>query len=211
MRVIEIRCMRGPNVWSVRRTKLVVMKLDLEEFEELPTNKIDGFYDRLKSALPSLNDHFCSEGHVGGFFERVKDGTWMGHVIEHIALELQTLAGMDCGFGRTRGTGQYGVYHVVLEYKEERAGVFATESAVTLAQALAFRQPVDVERIIEELKSIYEEDRLGPSTQSIVSACEQKDIPYFRLNDDSYVQLGYGSRQKRIEATTTSNTSNIAV
>ena len=198
-------------MWSVRRTKLVVMKLDLEEFEELPTNKIDGFYDRLKSALPSLNDHFCSEGHVGGFFERVKDGTWMGHVIEHIALELQTLAGMDCGFGRTRGTGQYGVYHVVLEYKEERAGVFATESAVTLAQALAFRQPVDVERIIEELKSIYEEDRLGPSTQSIVSACEQKDIPYFRLNDDSYVQLGYGSRQKRIEATTTSNTSNIAV
>ncbi|KAA6439796.1 cyanophycin synthetase [Dyadobacter flavalbus] len=211
MRVIEIRCLRGPNVWSVRRTKLVVMKLDLEEFEELPTNKIDGFYDRLKSALPGLYDHFCSEGHAGGFFERVKDGTWMGHVIEHIALELQTLAGMDCGYGRTRGTGTYGVYHVVIEYREERAGVYAAESAVALALALAFRQPFNIENTVEKLKSIYEEDRLGPSTQSIVSACEEKGIPYLRLNDDSYVQLGYGSLQKRIEATTTSLTSNIAV
>src|SRR5690349_8820236 len=110
MKIVDMRCLRGPNVWSVRRHQLIVAKVDLEEFEELPTDKIDGFGDRLRTAMPSLHSHHCSEGHKGNFFERVKDGTWMGHVMEHVALELQTLAGMECGFGRTRGTGEYGVY-----------------------------------------------------------------------------------------------------
>ena len=100
--------MRGPNYWSIRRHKLIVMVLDLEDLEEKPTNKIDGFYQRLEQLLPSLYEHRCSVGEPGGFLSRVKDGTWMGHVIEHIALEIQTLAGMDCGFGRTRGYGEEG-------------------------------------------------------------------------------------------------------
>ena len=95
--------MRGPNYWSVNRHQLIVMVLDLEELEQQPTNKIEGFYDRLNALLPSLYEHRCSIGEPGGFFQRVQEGTWMGHVIEHIALEIQTLAGMDCGFGRTRG------------------------------------------------------------------------------------------------------------
>src|SRR5882757_5236176 len=118
MKIVDIRVMKGPNYWSIRRHKLIVMRLDLEEMEQTPTDKIPGFLDRLQKQMPSLYEHRCSEGVPGGFFQRVKEGTWMGHVVEHIALELQTLAGMDTGFGRTREAGGYpkGVYHVVFSY-----------------------------------------------------------------------------------------------
>ena len=112
MKILEIKVMRGPNFWSVRRPKLIQMKLDLEELEQQPTNHIPGFLERLQKFMPSLYEHRCSEDKPGGFFHRVEEGTWMGHVIEHIALELQTLAGMDTGFGRTRGTGVEGEYYV---------------------------------------------------------------------------------------------------
>ena len=104
MKIEKIQVLKGPNIWSIRRRKLIQMRLNLEEAEELPTNKIDGFRQRLELLLPSLITHRCSEGVEGGFFQRVEMGTWMGHVIEHIALEIQTLAGMDAGFGRTRET-----------------------------------------------------------------------------------------------------------
>src|SRR5678816_3912801 len=107
MKILDIKAMRGPNYWSIRRHKLIVMKLDLEEMEELPSNKISGFADRMEKLLPTMYEHHCSEGGPGGFFKRVREGTWMGHVVEHVALEIQTLAGMDCGFGRTRSTGQH--------------------------------------------------------------------------------------------------------
>src|SRR5215217_2131495 len=106
MKILEIKVLRGPNYWSIRRPKLIQMKLDLEEMEQRPTNKIEGFRERIEKLLPTMIAHRCSEGTKGGFFKRVEDGTWMGHVIEHIALELQTLAGMNCGFGRTRSTGE---------------------------------------------------------------------------------------------------------
>ena len=122
MKIIETKVMRGPNYWSIKRKKLIVMKLDLEELEEVPTNKIDGFGARLEALMPSLMQHRCSEGKEGGLFSRIKEGTWMGHVIEHIALELQTLAGMECGYGRTRGTGTKGIYNVVFNYMEEAVG-----------------------------------------------------------------------------------------
>ena len=105
MKIVELKALRGPNYWSIRRGKLIQMKLDLEEMEQRPTNKIEGFRENLEKILPTLFAHRCSELKPGGFFERVEEGTWMGHVIEHVALELQTLAGMDMGFGRTRGTG----------------------------------------------------------------------------------------------------------
>ena len=121
MRILEIKVLKGPNYWSVRRPKLIQMKLDLEDLEQKPTNKIEGFRQRLQKLLPTLYEHRCSEGMPGGFFSRVDEGTWMGHVIEHIALEIQTLAGMDCGFGRTRSTGEKeGVYYVIFEYMEPK-------------------------------------------------------------------------------------------
>lgn len=211
MNIIDIKVMKGPNYWSNKRHKLIVMRLDLEEMEERPTNKIDGFSARLEAMFPTMFEHRCSEGVPGGFFSRVKDGTWMGHVIEHIALETQTLAGMECGFGRTRETAKKGVYHVVFSYYEEKAGVFAARSAVAIAQALADNVPYDLAADIQKLREIREEERLGPSTGSIVDEAVKRQIPWIRLNRHSLVQLGYGKNQRRIQATIASTTSSIAV
>lgn len=211
MRILELNAMRGPNYWSVRRHKLIVMTLDLEELEDFPTNKIEGFYDRLTAMFPSMHEHRCSVGTPGGFFQRVEEGTWMGHVIEHIALEIQTLAGMDVGFGRTRGYGEHGVYHVVFAYMEDKVGRFAAKSATRIAQALVDGKEYDLEEDIQEMREIREQERLGPSTGSIIEEAVSRGIPWIRLNKYSLCQLGYGANQKRIQATVTSDTSSIAV
>jgi len=211
MKIIEINAMRGPNYWSVRRHKLIVMVLDLEEMEEYPSNKIEGFNKRLQDMFPSMYSHRCSVGTAGGFFERVEEGTWMGHIIEHIALEIQTLAGMDTGFGRTRDYGEKGVYNVVFSYLEENVGRFAAESAVAICEALIEGKEYDLEADIQEMRELREAERLGPSTGSIVEEAESRGIPWIRLNKYSLCQLGYGANQKRIQATVTSETSSIGV
>ncbi len=211
MEIREIRAMRGPNYWSVRRHKLIVMVLDLEEMEERPSNKIDGFLDRLKAMFPTMYEHRCSKGVAGGFFSRVEEGTWMGHIIEHIALEIQTLAGMDVGFGRTRGYGEKGVYNVVFAYMEESVGRYAAKVSVRICEALIAGKPYDLEEDIQTMRELREESRLGPSTGSIVEEAEARGIPWIRLNKYSLCQLGYGANQKRIQATVTSETSSIGV
>jgi cyanophycin synthetase len=212
MKILEIKVLKGPNYWSVRRAKLIQMKLDLEELEQQPTNKIDGFRERLEKLLPSLYEHRCSEETEGGFFHRVEEGTWMGHVIEHIALEIQTLAGMDTGFGRTRTTGEKdSIYHVVFSYMEEDAGVYAARAAVRIAQALVEGKEYNLEEDIQTMREIREDTRLGPSTGCIVDEAAKRGIPFIRLNKQSLVQLGYGVNQKRVRATIASTTSNIAV
>lgn len=211
MKIREINAMRGPNYWSVRRHKLIVMVLDLEEMEELPTNKVPGFGERLKAMFPSMYSHRCSEGCEGGFFMRVDEGTWMGHVIEHIALEIQTLAGMDTGFGRTRGYGEKGVYNVVFSYIEESVGRYAAKMAVRICEALIAGEEYDMEEDIQHMRELREKERLGPSTGSIVEEAESRGIPWIRLNKYSLCQLGYGANQKRIQATVTSETSSIGV
>jgi cyanophycin synthetase len=187
------------------------MVLDLEEMEELPTNKCPGFLDRLKAMFPTMYSHRCSEGCEGGFFMRVEEGTWMGHVIEHIALEIQTLAGMDTGFGRTRGYGEKGVYSVVFSYIEENAGRYAARVAVDICQALIEGKDYDLEPDLQEMRELREAERLGPSTGSIVEEAASRGIPWIRLNKYSLCQLGYGANQKRIQATVTSETSSIGV
>lgn len=213
MKILEIKVLKGPNYWSVRRTKLIQMKLDLEEKENMPTNKIPGFRERLEQLLPSLYEHRCSVGEPGGFFQRVDEGTWMGHVVEHIALEIQTLAGMDTGFGRTRTPEgeKEGVYYVVFSYMEEDAGVYAAKAAVRIAQALIDGTVYDLSEDIQKMREIREDTRLGPSTGCIVDEAAKRGIPYIRLNKQSLVQLGYGVNQKRIRATIASTTGNIAV
>lgn len=212
MKILEIKVLKGPNYWSVRRPKLIQVKIDLEEMEERPTNLIAGFKERLEKILPSLYDHRCSELVPGGFFMRVTEGTWMGHVIEHVALELQTLAGMNMGFGRTRGTGnKKGEYFIVFDYMEEDAGIFAAEAAFRLVDALANEMEYNIEEDIQRLRELREDSRLGPSTGCIVTEAEKRGIPYIRLNSQSLVQLGYGVHQKRIRATIASSTSCIAV
>lgn len=211
MKILEIKVMKGPNYWSVRRHKLVVMLLDLEDLEQKPTNLIPGFLDRIRNMFPTMYSHRCSEGVDGGFFKRVEEGTWMGHVIEHIALELQTLAGMETGFGRTRGAGKEGQYYVVFSYVEEEVGRATAKAAVEIAERLIIGEPFDVEGFIQELREIREKVRLGPSTGSIVQEAINRNIPWIRLNRNSLVQLGYGINQRRIQATVASTTSNIAV
>lgn len=209
MKIEYIRVLSGPNYWSLR--PCIQMRLDIKDLEDKPTNKISGFYDGLKTLLPSLYEHRCSEGRSGGFFHRVEQGTWMGHVAEHVALELQTLAGMDTGFGRTRETYTPGVYNVVYSYIVSEAGKRAGELAVSLCENLIQKNDIDLDKIVLELKKLREEYKLGPSTSSIVEEAKTRDIPYFRLNRGSLVQLGYGVNQERIRATMTGRTSSLGV
>ena len=211
MKIDKIQALRGPNIWSVQRKKLIQMRLDLEEMEQFPTNKIEGFRERIEAMFPTMIEHRCSEGVPGGFFSRIERGTWMGHVIEHIALEIQTLAGMETGFGRTRETKTPGIYNVVFSYTEENVGMFAAESAVAIAEALIAGIPYDLEADIQKMREIRERVRLGPSTGSIVEEAVSRDIPWIRLGTNSLVQLGYGINQMRFQATITCKTSSIAV
>ena len=211
MKIVDIKTMKGPNYWSVRRHNLTVMVLDLEEMEQFPTNKIDGFGERLEAMFPSMYSHRCSVGCEGGFFQRVKEGTWMGHVIEHIALEIQTLAGMDCGFGRTRGYGEEGVYFVVFNHMVGKVGEYAAKASFRIAEALIANKEYDLDEDIMNMKEIRQNEGLGPSTSSIIKEAEARGIPWIRLNKYSLCQLGYGANQKRIQATVTSETSNIGV
>lgn len=211
MKLESIKALWGPNYWSINKHQLIVMLLNLEELEEQPTNKIPGFYEGIKNLIPSLHSHMCSEGVPGGFFMRVKDGTWMGHVIEHIALEIQTLAGMDVAYGRTRGTGKTGCYHVVFSYEVEDVGIYAGRAAIRIAQALVKGEAYDLQEDIRQMKAIAESKKLGPSTNSIVQEAKSRGIPAIRLDDDAYVQLGYGAKYKKIDASVANTTSMIGV
>ena len=211
MKIVDIKTMKGPNYWSVRRHHLTVMVLDLEEMEQFPTNKIDGFGERLEAMFPTMYSHRCSIGCEGGFFQRVKEGTWMGHVIEHIALEIQTLAGMDVGFGRTRTYGEEGVYFVVFNHMVGKVGEYAAKASFRIAEALIANKEYDLDEDIMNMKEIRQNEGLGPSTSSIIKEAEARGIPWIRLNKYSLCQLGYGANQKRIQATVTSETSNIGV
>ena len=209
MNIEGIQVLSGPNYWSLR--PCIQMRLDIGELEEKPTNKLDQFYERLKETLPSLYEHRCSIGTAGGFFERVKDGTWMGHVVEHVALELQTLAEMDTGFGRTRETQTAGVYNVVFSYVVSEVGRRAAKLSVKFCENLIDDKDPKLNDIILELKELREEYKMGPSTSSIVDEAVKRGIPFFRLNRGSLVQLGYGKNQERIRATMTGQTGSLAV
>jgi cyanophycin synthetase len=216
MNILEIRTLRGPNYWSGYWKKLIIMRLDIEDYEAKPSNKIKGFYERMNELMPSLYAHGCSYGEEGGFLKRVQEGTWAGHIIEHFALELQTLAGMDVGYGRTRETGEKGIYNVVFAYHEQEVGRYVARVAVRLFMDLAEGKSLDeirliVEEEVQKLREIREDVRFGPSTGSLVEEAESRNIPFIRLNDQSLVQLGYGVYQKRIQATTTSQTNMISV
>lgn len=214
MKILKIQTLRGPNYWSIRRQNLIVMRLDLEDLADKPTNVIPGFYEGLVRALPSLVEHFCSPGCRGGFLSRVQDGTMMGHVIEHVALELQELAGMPSGFGRTRETSTPGTYQVVFEYLDEQAGRYAARAAVRLCQSIVEtgQYPAEeLEQDLRDLRSLREDAALGPSTEALVKEAEARGIPWFQLSARAMIQLGYGVYQKRLQATLSDHTGILAV
>ncbi|MFN7554784.1 cyanophycin synthetase [Microcystis sp.] len=214
MKILRTQTLRGPNYWSIRRDKLIVMRLDLEDLAEKPSNEIPGFYEGLIDVLPSLVEHYCSPGYRGGFFERVRTGTYMGHIIEHIALELQELAGTPVGFGRTRGTSTPGVYNVVFEYVEEQAGRYAGRAAVRLCQSIVDTGTYPKEELAQDLadlRDLCNNASLGPSTETIVKEAQARNIPWLLLSARAMVQLGYGVHQKRIQATLSSFSGILAV
>lgn len=214
MRILKTQTLRGPNYWSIRHPNLILMRLDLEDLADRPSDQIPGFYEALSATLPSLIEHFCSPGHRGGFLSRVRQGTYMGHIVEHVALELQTLAGMPTGFGRTRGTVEPGVYQVVFEYQNEQAGRYAARAAVRLCNSLVATGHYAKEELEQDIADLAEfrlDAALGPSTEAIVRAAETKDIPWLQLPTRAMIQLGYGRYQQRVQATLSSKTSILAV
>ena len=213
LKVLQTTVYRGPNVWA--RMPVIHYVLDIGELEERPTNKIPGFYEHITELLPSLYDHGCSLGRPGGFLQRMREGTWMGHVLEHVALELQNLAGGEVARGKTRSTGERGVYNVIFAYEQEDVGLAAGKLALRALNHIIYNEEPELDFVAElEEKVIKVAERLayGPSTGSIVQEAVRRGIPAIRLDPSrSLVQLGHGKYQKRIWATVTSETPNIAV
>jgi cyanophycin synthetase len=208
--VRNLRVLRGPNIHAYM--PVLQITLEIGPYEERPSNSFPGFVDRLVAWLPGLHKHECSIKRPGGFIERLQRGTYLGHIVEHITLELQTLMGFNVSFGRARGTGEPGVYTVVIEYKEEVPARAAFETALRLTLAAMHDEPFDLPSELERLLTLADEYRLGPSTAAIVKAARRRRIPILRTAPPgSLVQLGYGVYQKRIMASETSYTSAIAV
>ena len=209
MKILELRALRGPNYYS--KHPVIFMKLDIEELEMRPTDLVPNFKENLSMMIPTLYEHNCSPGKIGGFYERLVRGTWAGHVVEHVAIELQCLSGHEVGFGKTFSTNVKGIYKVVFRYLDENTGLRAGQLSVSIIEDLFYGKVTDVEPLIEELKRIISWSMLGPSTASIVNEATSRGIPHIRLNKDSYVQLGQGKYQRKIEATMMDNTSALGV
>ncbi len=208
MEITSLKVLRGPNQWA--SFPCLEAWVDLGRLEDFPSHTLPGFNDRIMQWLPTMIEHRCSIGERGGFFERLRTGTWMGHVLEHVTLELQTLAGTPVGYGRARETKTRGVYKVVIEYKEEKFAIECLHTAHRLLMAAIDGTPFDVPCEVKRLRKVLLEVQLGPSTRSIVEAAVARGIPFHRITAGSLVRLGQGSKQRRILAAETDRTAAVA-
>jgi cyanophycin synthetase len=209
MRIERIRTLAGPNVYTYRPALL--MRLDLEDLAERESREVSGFNERLLGLLPGLREHTCAKGYAGGFVERLEEGTYFGHVVEHVAIELTSPAGAPVSHGKTRYSGTPGVYNVVVEYKAEAATEYLLRVAVEIVEALVRREAYPLEEKLSEARRLVARYELGPSTRSIVEAAERRNIPTFRVGPDSLVQLGYGKHRRFIQAAMCDRTSAVGV
>lgn len=208
IKFLRVTYLRGPNIWTYR--PVLEAWLDIGELEETPSNLLPGFTERLTAWLPGLIEHHCGVGHRGGFLERLRDGTWAGHILEHIVLEIQNLAGMKTGFGKTRSTGDYGIYKMAFRTRDETVGRAALDVAHRLMMAAINDEAFDLPAAVQRLTDMVDRHCLGPSTAHIVDAATDRRIPSIRLTDGNLVQLGYGAAQRRIWTAETDRTSAIA-
>jgi cyanophycin synthetase len=208
IQILRMNYLRGPNIWTYR--PIIEALIDLGEMEDHPSNKIDGFNDRINGWLPGLVEHHCGVGHRGGFLTRLVGGTWMGHIMEHVSIELQLLAGARAEFGKAREISKRGVYKVVFRTEHEELGRESFLAARELVMAAANNKPFDINGTVERLKKIADLRCLGPSTACIVDAAVERKTPFIRLTEGNLVQLGYGSKQRRIWTAETDRTSAIA-
>jgi len=205
---LRVTHLRGPNIWTYR--PVIEVWLDLGELEECPSDTLPGFTDRLVALLPGLVEHRCGVGERGGFIERLHGGTWAGHILEHVVLELQNLAGMRTGFGKTRSTGEHGIYKMAFRTRDGVVGRAALEAGRTLLMSAINNTPFDLATSVAALKELVDSHCLGPSTAHIVDAATERRIPFIRLNDGNLVQLGHGAAQRRIWTAETDRTGAIA-
>jgi len=211
MRILQLRTLSGPNLFAT--FPVLRMTLDLEDLVETASDSVPGFVERLTALLPGLGTHRCSRGYEGGFVERLREGTYPGHIVEHVALELSGPAGIEASYGKTVYAGSHGQYHVVVEFENEAAMTAILRASVGIVSTLLRGGEVpaaEIERIVAEAKEIVSDTALGPSTRAVVDAARRRGIPWTRLNDQSLVVLGYGKYRKFIQATTTSQTSYVA-
>ena len=208
IKFLRITYLRGPNIWTYR--PVLEAWLDIGELEDYPSNLLPGFTTRLTTWLPGLIEHHCGVGYHGGFIERLNEGTWAGHILEHVVLEVQSLAGMKTGFGKTRSTGGHGVYKMAFRTRDDVVGRAALEVAHRLLMAAINDEPFDLPAAVAKLTDMVDRLCLGPSTAHIVDAATDRRIPSIRLTDGNLVQLGYGAAQRRIWTAETDRTSAIA-
>ncbi|WP_242927211.1 cyanophycin synthetase [Pontibacter vulgaris] len=211
MNILELRIMRGPNYWSIKHPKIIVLKLDLEDLQDVLTNEVPGLPERLEKLFPGIYKHRASEGTEGGFLKLVAEGTSFSKVVQHIALELQTMAGMDSGYGRRYPSRDQGIDFVIFSYQQERAGEYAAHAAVKITEALARGKKVNIVQDVAKLHQIREDEYFGPSTEAIVMEAVSRNIPYINNQKRNIIQLGYGIHQKHIQAALSSQTSFFAV
>ena len=207
IKFLRVTHLRGPNIWTYR--PVIEAWLDIGELEDFPSNTLPGFTERLSAWLPGLVEHRCGVGSRGGFLERLRDGTWAGHILEHIVLELQNMAGMKTGFGKTRSTGQRGVYKMAFRTRDEIVGRAALEAGHRLIMAAINDTPFDMAAEVRQLTELVDRWCLGPSTAHIVDAATDRRIPSIRLTEGNLVQLGHGGAQRRIWTAETDRTSAI--
>ncbi|HMA96447.1 MAG TPA: cyanophycin synthetase [Polyangiaceae bacterium] len=208
MDIQQILVLRGPNVWANFPVLEVWVRLSKEL--DVPSNTFPGFNDRLMSWLPSMIEHRCGIGERGGFFQRLRTGTYLGHILEHTSLEIQSLVGPVVGFGRARESIIPGLYRVAIEYADERLGLACVQTAIALLNAARLGTPFSIEEELGRLRALADQVCLGPSTNAIVSAAKARKIPHIRLNEGNLVQLGYASAQHRIWTAETERTCAVA-
>ena len=206
--ILRVNHLRGPNIWTYRA--VIEAWVDIGDLEDFPSNTLPGFYERLTGFLPGLIEHECSPGVRGGFLQRLQEGTWAAHILEHVCLELQNMAGMRTGFGKARQTSQTGIYKVAFRTRQEDVGRRALHWGRDLVEAAIHNTPFDVVKAVQELHGMVDSLCLGPSTAHIVDAATARGIPHTRLTDGNLVQLGYGIAQRRIWTAETDQTSAIA-
>jgi cyanophycin synthetase len=204
LKILGLQALHGAGYYSAG--PVIIMQLNLGEFDEVFTHTIDGFFEKLKDTLPGLEEHHCSEGETGGFFSRVTGGTLLGHVAEHIAIELQNLAGMDVSFGKTRSTGQKGIYNVVFRFQGQDAGLYAAKASVDILNRILTGNEINTDLYVDNLTRIREQSELIPGTLAIVNEAHERNIPVIRLESYNLIQLGTGKFQKRIRNTVSSDT-----
>ena len=207
--IINVMSLRGPNIWTYRPA--LEAWVDIGDLEDSPSNTIPGFYERLTAMLPGLAEHHCGVGERGGFLQRLREGTWPAHIMEHVMIELQNLAGVQTGFGKAREVkGKRGIYKVVVRARYEEVSRVALTAARDIVMAAIEDKPYDVETTVRDLTDLAERIGLGPSTANIVDAAADRRIPHLRLNEGNLVQLGYGARSRRIWTAETDQTSAIS-